>query len=274
MTLIRTARHTAPDLEQWEVDERTDALFAARWDWDARISAALDEMQTFASEGPCYAGVSWGKDSLVIADLVRKLRERRNVEVPLVWVHRVPIDNPECPLVQKRFADLSGMSVHEERVECVRDAHHPENWWAADVPERNARSRPKQVGFARVASRFGDRFISGVRAAESGARTLRMRRFGVSTGRTCAPIGWWPTAAVFAYLLREDLPVHPAYGYTSGGLYARDRIRVGSIGGPHGRGHGRAEWERRYYPEVWKETVAAPFAARDSCTMHARDPSS
>ena len=30
----------------------------------------------------------------------------------------------------------------------------------------------------------------------------------------------------------------------------------------------------RYYPEVWKETVAAPFAARDSCTMHARDPSS
>lgn len=31
------------------------------------------------------------------------------------------------------------------------------------------------------------------------------------------------------------------------GLLSRERIRVATIGGERGTGHGRAEWERTYY---------------------------
>ena len=36
---------------------------------------------------------------------------------------------------------------------------------------------------------------------------------------------------------------------TMAGAYDRDRVRVGTIGGRCGTGRGRAEWERRYYPQ-------------------------
>lgn len=52
---------------------------------------------------------------------------------------------------------------------------------------------------------------------------------------------------MFAYLHRFDLPVHPAYAMSRGGLWDRDRIRVASLGGRRGEGMGRAEWERAYY---------------------------
>lgn len=89
--------------------------------------------------------------------------------------------------------------------------------------------------------------LSGVRGQESGARALRMQRWGTTTARTCAPIGWWTGLDVFAYLGLHDLPIHPAYAMNVGGMLDRERIRVASLGGKRGEGHGRAEWEARYY---------------------------
>lgn len=74
-----------------------------------------------------------------------------------------------------------------------------------------------------------------------------MARWGVSTDRTCAPIGNWTAEHVFTWLHMLNLPVHPAYAQTYGGQLDRGRIRVGALGGERGTGHGRREWERRYY---------------------------
>lgn len=217
----------------------------------ARFALALDAIEAFAAKGPCYVGVSWGKDSTVVAHLAWRLAVERGVRLPLAWVRREPIDNPECYLVRDAFlARFPEVAEHEIRIDCAYDPAHPECWWVAGDPRRSPDARPKQQGFARVAAMFGDRYVSGVRGAESGDRKKRMRSSGVATDRTCAPIGWWPTTDVFAYLRAYDLPVHPAYAMTMGGVYPRDRLRVGGIGSHHGRGHGRAEWEARYYPDV------------------------
>ena len=85
-----------------------------------------------------------------------------------------------------------------------------------------------------------------------------MARWGESTERTCAPLGGWTGADVFAYLHTHRLPVHPAYACSLGGVLDRDRIRVAALGGERGRGHGRAEWERRYYGDAMPACAGEP----------------
>lgn len=60
---------------------------------------------------------------------------------------------------------------------------------------------------------------------------------------------------MFAYLARENLPVHPTYAMTQGGFYDREWLRVHPLGtatppqsAVHGRDH--ATWEDTYYPDV------------------------
>jgi len=96
-------------------------------------------------------------------------------------------------------------------------------------------------------ARHGERHISGVRAQEARVRRLRMITHGESSPNTCAPIGWWDMADVFAYLHKHDLPVHPAYAQTYGGAFSREDIRVDALGGA--TGSNRVEWEGRYYGE-------------------------
>lgn len=98
-----------------------------------------------------------------------------------------------------------------------------------------------------LADAMGEHRITGVRAAESGQRAMSARVHGVSTATTCRPILRWPTADVFAYLARFDLPVHPAYAMTMGGRWDRERIRVAPLFGE--RGLFRREWEEHYYPD-------------------------
>lgn len=247
--LIASTRQTARDLEQWRLDEEIDALNVQRMPLRRLAKQAIEDTRLFAVNC-CYVGVSWGKDSVVVAHLAVLLARSGGPSLPIVWVRREPIDNPDCQRVRDRFAEMFPRAdLHEVRIDCERDLARPERWWPVGRAGRGDDDRPKQVGFARAAERFGARYISGVRAAESAQRERRMASSGVSTANTCAPIGWWSTAEVFAYLHANDLPIHPAYAQTGGGLWPRERIRVGSIGGPHGRGHGRAEWERRYYPE-------------------------
>lgn len=243
MTLIVVARHAANDIARWRDLERQDAVHATSVAFRRRVARAADAANAFIGAGPCYAGTSWGKDSTVLAHLLWLLSERHGgMRIPLVWVRVDPVENPHCLLVRDAFLAAHPRVAYDEIVvSCPRDASG--NWVAT------GRLRD---GFALARSRYGVRHISGVRASESGVRSLRMRRWGESTVNTCAPMGWWSAADVFAYLHAHELPVHPAYAMTHGGLWDRDRIRVASIGGGRGTGHGRAEWERRYYPEMTK----------------------
>ncbi len=140
----------------------------------------------------------------------------------------------------------------EVRIECKRAS---DGTWVAVEDQTIV---PKALGWKRATDRHGHRYVSGVRAEESGDRMRRMKRFGVASQNTCAPIGWWSGNKVFAYLWANDLPVHPAYAMTLGGRLDRRRIRVAAIGGEHGTGHGRAEWEQHYYHQKGNHDYPLP----------------
>lgn len=230
--LVTHARLSPDDLRAWAQAESWDARLATTRAFARRVSAATATLRAFVARGGGYCAVSWGKDSVVVADLVQRVAPA----MPVVWVRVEPICNPDCLLVRDAFLRRHPTAVYDEiTVHCRHDA---DGWHATGTLER---------GFATAAARYGDRYVSGIRAEESGPRTRRMRTHGASTARTCAPIGWWRGADVFAYLYARGLPVHPAYAATFGGGLDRTRIRVASLGGQRGSGRGRAAWEWHYY---------------------------
>lgn len=244
--LIQSRRHTAADVARWAAHVEVDKVEASRHHWPDTERKALDVMAQFAME-PCYVGVSWGKDSVVVAHLAWRLFKERGIRLPLVWICVKPIDNPDCPAVRDAF--LARWPLEYAEIETWCEPHAPVEHERKGIAHGYGWTAAGRLedGFAEAARRFGARYISGIRAAESGQRTARMRHYGHSTERTCAPIGWWPTSHVYAYLQRYDLPIHPAYGCLGGGMYDRDRLRVSALGRTRGQGMGRWEWEHRYY---------------------------
>lgn len=83
--LISSPRHSAADREAWDRRERDDALRARITDWAPLVNRALSEIHLFRADGECYAGVSWGKDSTVLADLVCRYNAKAGADIPLVW---------------------------------------------------------------------------------------------------------------------------------------------------------------------------------------------
>lgn len=235
--IIETDRLIEGDLEVWRRYERGDRMnyLASRRLIEARVARSVRVIREFATGGPGYIGVSWGKDSVVTLDLCR----RAGIAWPAVHVKVLQVCNPDTDLVRdawlERFPDTNYHEIFADRL-------HKGGSSAVEDPTED--------GFDLCSDRFGDRYISGVRADEAGYRTIRMRRWGESTERTCAPIGWWEHDDVFAYLAHHDLPVHPAYAYTRAGMLERSGLRAAAIGGKRGRQNGRLDWERLYYPEI------------------------
>ena len=240
--LIEVPEHSARDLEAWRRAERQDQIVARSQHHLRRVERSMLALAEFASRGPCYCGVSWGKDSVVTAHLVIELARNCGPVVPLVWVRVEPICNPHCALVRDAFLSMfPGHPYDEIRSDCWRDSH---GWHASGTLERGMHTAEK---------RYGKRHVSGVRGQESATRQRRCMAHGESTERTCAPLAWWTSDDVYAYLHAHGLPVHPAYAMSIGGMLDRGRLRVSSLGGKRGTGHGRLDWERRYYPDKMRE---------------------
>lgn len=239
--LIPCERLKFDDFHIWAALEKADLLRGRRIKWNWFVNQALDALEAFAAAGPCYAGVSWGKDSVVLAHLISMLTAEREVSIPCVWVKVQPIFNPYCPAVRDAFSYPLDYSEIESWCE-----ETPDGWLAGGTLER---------GFEMARNQFNAvRHISGIRAQESAIRRMRVKHWGVSSPNTCAPLADWTTEQVFAYLAINRLPVHPNYAMLGGGRYYRNHIRVASLGGIRGREMGRAEWEYEYYWDLLKPT--------------------
>ena len=243
--MIVTSKHDEDELARWLALERQDAVVAQLRAHRRKVDGALHAIERFAASGPFYAGVSWGKDSVCLADLVFQVAPA----TPLVWIRIEPVKNPECLLVRDAFLGLHpGVVYHEEVVH-----YEPGEtaWTPGFGPEKTRAVTPAHTRGFRSAARAlsTDRYCSGIRAEEACRRRERMQRHGYETARTCAPLGWWTAADVFAHLFAHGLPVHPAYAYTMRGAWNRDRLRVDALWGPTGQGSGRRAWEAHYYPD-------------------------
>lgn len=199
---------------------------------------AVRVLREFAAEGPCYAGMSCGKDSTVLMGLLRELARDHGVRIPVAYVKVNPHENPDNALVLDAVrAACPEVTIDVIEVNAERDAET--GAWVG-------RGR-LEAGFREADRRYGARHISGIRAAESALRTKVAAWHGVTSAASCRPMLRWRGLDVFAYLAAQDLPVHPAYACTFGGAFARERIRVATLGGDRGTGHGRRGWELHYY---------------------------
>lgn len=230
--LILSDRQTRADRLYWEEASSADFVSAPSCE---RIEKAISAVRSFASTGDAWVAVSWGKDSVVLADLAM----RADTRIPLVHV-RLRRSTPETELVRDRFLARYSGAIYHEIDEGTRS-------WPHAGP-----------GFDEAAVKFGPRSIRGIRQAESHTRAMSAAVHGISTKNACRPILYWSAAQVWGYLALRDLPIHPAYGCVGGGRWDRDWIRVGTIGGVKGRGMGRREWELEYYPDEIRRIEAEP----------------
>lgn len=202
-----------------------------------RVARARRAIESFIQRGAAYVGVSWGKDSVVVAHLARSV----SPAVPLCWVTLPGADNPDCEAVRDEYLSRWPQPYHEVAAPPPR----VEGGWLVTGARR--------AGYTRAHALLGRRRILGIRADESKMRTLSAAVHGEATADVCRPILRWSAADVYAYLAHHDLPVHPAYAMSMGGTLDRDWLRVASIGGRRGAEHGRGwrrEWERAYYGDV------------------------
>lgn len=231
--LIPSERHRPEDLELWRELEEADLIHGERFLRSGKLKQSLQAIRDFVAASPCYAGVSWGKDSTVLFDLL----QRAGVCIPIIWLTYGKATNPECRLVRDAVLAISPNVDYRE----------------IDVGE----SEEMRDDFSpAVASTGASRYLSGIRADESGIRKISMRRLGLETANVCRPLGWWRLPDVFGYLAVRGLPVHPNYAMLGGGRWPREHLRTASIGGERGRENGRTDWEREYYGDILNRIAA------------------
>lgn len=158
--------------------------------------------------GEPYVAFSAGKDSAAMLHLVHRLLGPVQARI-ILW--------PESDLVSNFTAIL-----HQWRA----------RWSAIDL-------RVVQMHRGGVADAVADRwdaihddrgtFFTGLRADESRARRMTLRSHGtvyrMKTGRLrVAPLAWWTSADVAAYVVSNDLPTLD--NYLQGGFAERTATRV------------------------------------------------
>jgi len=241
MSLIASPRHRPADLEHWAELEELDYMRARRLIRSGKDLQAMDAIMAFAERDGCYASVSWGKDSTVLAHLVWRCNQE-GADIPLAWI-RGWWANPDCDLVRDEF--LRRFRIEYDQLDVDDYDLTDRQWWAM------------------AAKRWCPRYMTGIRAEESRVRRIRVA-MGIETQYTCAPIGRWTAEDVFAYLAHFDLPIHPTYACTRGGLMERERLRVDMLGEERGQEFGRQEWEREYYGQEMS-VITARLARERAC---------
>jgi phosphoadenosine phosphosulfate reductase len=248
--LIASPRHTARDLEVWATHARTDAILGRMLARGKKPARALQAIRDFVATTRAYVSVSWGKDSTVVAHLAWLLRHE--IDLPLVWVKGSWWFNPDCERVRDAFLQQHPGLRYEEIV--VEYDYTRELTAASSLYFRH--------GLAEAVRRHGPGHITGVRAQESRVRRISMCKFGENSASGSMPLGWWTTKDVFAYLEAHDLPVHPIYAMTMGGLFDREHLRVDMLAEERGAERGRVEHEWTYYRDEIRAIRARDEAER------------
>lgn len=245
--LIHMPTLTAQDYECWvnlEHYDRAIGKLPARL-----IDKAITEIATFAERNPnCVCSTSWGKDSVVVAWLTRQA----DPTIPLVWVPTIRAD---------------GMSYEAEATYQVRDAFlkaFPGAYEERPATARNPKRRDpdydpnqfEQPGYRSqdvLSENIPEPSINGVRAEESQMRAKSLQWHGMSSKNSCRPIIRWTAVQIFGLLAVNDLPVHPAYAASHGGLLDRRWLRVHPLRSKAPErstvyGRDMDEWEDTYFP--------------------------
>lgn len=256
--LIEMPTLTRADIDAWENWSRYDHQIGKTL--DHKQDKAIHEIQRFIAATPdVVCSTSWGKDSVVVADLVF----RAAPQVPIVWVPTIRADGMSYEAdvtyrVRDEFLRTHPGVTYVERLAVARNPKRGDPGYDPGQFDQPGYRSQDVLG-----EMITEPYISGVRAEESRIRAMSIGHRGTSTTRTCRPIGRWSATEVFAYLTRHNLPVHGAYAATYGGTLDRRWLRVHPLRSkqpPRSTVYGRDmdTWENNYFPDLTQHNPPGP----------------
>jgi len=212
-----------------------------------------------------YISMSFGKDSLVMADIILN----RYPSTPLMYVNCGKYDEwPDTLRVKEaflerhagiEFIELGGPSIWEyyQRVglyiqdeETTREARIAQREYAESlgkVLDREAKKRG-----------FDGTFI-GMRSEESYIRSRLFAMRGeiyfasVREQWVCCPLARWNGKDIWAYIVSANLPYNELYDMAPEG---RELARNGAMFGTRSMRYGRLVFLKRMYPDLFNEFAA------------------
>jgi phosphoadenosine phosphosulfate reductase len=224
------------------------------------VDHAAGILEKAAQVGPLVVMTSWGKDSVVLADLALRTLGR----VPLLHIassYRIP----GWEGVYEHFAARTDVHTIEPRrtlsetIEWLREVGLPHERTPSQqqavvqaIKKDVGTDWCRQHGFAVQAL--------GMRAAENMRTRGRLfQRCGlVYMARglmVAAPLGWWSARDVWAYLVAHGLPWHPMYDMETHGV-TRETLRNSGWLSTDNAHTGRIAWLRHHYPDQFRMLVA------------------
>lgn len=225
----------------------------------SKITKAITLIQDWLEQtkGRVYVSISGGKDSLVVAHLVRQVFP----ECPLVWVNQgESAEWPDCVELLHHLRQ-QGWNIVEL---CP-----PRGLWQLylelGVPLDGRMTTPldQQINERLMYAPLREYqelngckgFAWGIRKQESRGRRQYLLSKGLLYQRkdtlwVCSPVGYWSTQDVWAYIDQEGLPYPAIYD-----LYGRFEFRNGPPIGTTGTNWGRLALLRQRCPHIWQQFV-------------------
>lgn len=211
-----------------------------------------------------YISMSFGKDSLVMTDLILKYYPK----TPVIYGYCGKFDEwPDTPRVRDEFLkrhpncnfyQVEGPSIIEyyRRVGYVyiqdKEITPDERKWQREYGaslEKAILEKAKQLEC--------DGAFIGMRKAESRDRArlvvMRSEIYFADTRQmwTCLPVAQWTAKQVWGYIVQNDIIWNELYDIDPRG---REKARNGAMFGTRGdTGLGRMSMMRRMYPALWNE---------------------
>lgn len=234
-----------------------------------RVEEACRVIEEAGAKGRVVVSTSWGKDSVVLANLALRLLGRVQL-LHIASSYRLP----GYERVQEYFEARTDVHVIQPRMTLAETIE-----WLREVGLPHERTKAQQaavvkkikkdVGIEWCKAKGYTVQMLGMRADENQrTRGLLFRRRGLiyeARGITmAAPLGWWTARDVWAYIVANDLPWHPMYDMETHGV-TRETIRNAGWLSTDGAERGRITWLRHHYPEQYRMLVtefpqAAAFA--------------
>lgn len=233
------------------------ALRARLREHQVRVARAADRIRDWLARYPAtYVAWSGGKDSTALAHLAHTVQPG----IPIVHYDSgldFPETGPYLVEVAERFGfRFEPISTGDALEEMIRGgtwdheadgAYDAAAFWDALVagPHREARRR------------YGDGMLIGLRAEESAKRRRTLRWHHGELHRpdgthSCAPLGQWTTADVWAYHHSHGIPEHPVYTRLIELGAPDSALRLDVAVGSNANQYGRLMWLRRGWPELWR----------------------
>ncbi len=242
---------TVADQAAWDTLERYDRVTGG--ELPQRADLAIGDLAEFLHAHPDgIVGISWGKDSVVLAHLARRL----DPNIPLVWVPVIRSDGTSYEdwgtyAVRDAFLDRCP-GAYEERPFVSRIPLRGDPGYRPGQYRDEAGRPVPEFDQDALGESITEPYASGVRAEESRARTVAVARHGTVSTRTARPIGHWSGLHVFGYLAVHDLPVHRLYACSYGGRVDRRRLRVHTLRSwtPPVHDWDQEAWEDHYAPRL------------------------